>query len=45
MPHFLSGPRTQQQELDRIATALRKIEPVHVELISYTLRQRILDGS
>ena len=36
MPHFLSGPRTQQQELDRIATALRKIEPVHVELISYT---------
>ena len=35
-PRLLQGPRTQRRELDRIAAALRKWQPVRAELINYT---------
>jgi PAS domain S-box-containing protein len=35
-PRLLQGPRTQRPELDRIAAALRKWQPVRAELINYT---------
>ncbi|MDE2428191.1 MAG: EAL domain-containing protein [Burkholderiales bacterium] len=35
-PHFLSGPATQTDELERIRYALNHCESVHVELIIYT---------
>lgn len=34
-PRLLQGPKTQRSELDRIKTALKKWEPVKVELINY----------
>ena len=35
-PRMLQGPLTQRSELDRIATALKKWQPVRSELINYT---------
>ena len=35
-PRILQGPLTQQRELDRIAAALKKFQPVRAELINYT---------
>lgn len=35
-PRILQGPKTQQQELDRIRRALEKWQPVRAELINYT---------
>ncbi|MEO7008385.1 MAG: PAS domain S-box protein, partial [Caldimonas sp.] len=34
-PRLLQGPRTQRSELDRVAAALRRSEPVRAELINY----------
>nr|WP_277624027.1 EAL domain-containing protein [Undibacterium sp. TS12] len=35
-PVFLQGPRTQQDELERLNNALAACESVHIELICYT---------
>lgn len=35
-PRILQGPKTQQQELDRIRRALEKWQPVRAELVNYT---------
>ncbi|MBC7445934.1 MAG: PAS domain S-box protein, partial [Polaromonas sp.] len=35
-PRMLQGPLTQRRELDRIAAALKKWQPVRAELINYT---------
>jgi len=35
-PRMLQGPDTERAELDRIRTALTRLEPVHCELINYT---------
>lgn len=35
-PRFLQGPNTQRSELDRIAVALKNMQPARAELINYT---------
>lgn len=35
-PRFLQGPKTQRQELDQVRAAMKRWQPVRVELINYT---------
>ena len=35
-PRLLQGPNTQRDELDRIASSLRALQPVRAELVNYT---------